>query len=97
MTDQEIEQIVKNHIKSNGYGFDPLTILTIISVCIQLYKLIKECKAAKSILQRAARRQGLAYKVFVKNNFINKLSELGVPENDALAILEELRVSFINS
>jgi hypothetical protein len=97
MDEATIEKIVNDKVKFNGYGFDPLTILAIITAAIQIYKLLKECKAAQWVLKGAARRKGLAYRYFVQRNFLDKLKELNVPEADAEAILEELRTAYVNS
>ena len=94
MDESKIEQIVKDNLQAKG--FDPLTIITIISAAIQIYRLIKECKAAQWVLKGAARRKGLAYRYFVQKNFLDKLKELNVPEADAEAILEALRLEFIS-
>jgi len=94
MDESKIEQIVKDNLQAKG--FDPLTIITIISVAIQIYRLIKECKAAQWVLKGAARRKGLAYRHFVQKNFLDKMKELNVPEADAEAILEALRLEFIS-
>jgi len=97
MDDKKIEEIVNKHVKQSGYGFDPLTILAIITAAIQIYKLIKECKAAQWVLKGAAKRKGLAYRFFVQKNFLDKMKELNVPAQEAEAILEELRLAYINS
>jgi len=94
MDESKIEQIVKDNLQAKG--FDPLTIITIISAAIQIYRLIKECKAAQWVLKGAARRKGLAYRYFVQKNFLDKMKELNVPEADAEAILEALRLEFIS-
>lgn len=95
MDESKIEQIVKDNLQAKG--FDPLTIIAIISAAIQIYRLIKECKAAQWVLKGAARRKGLAYRYFVQKNFLDKMKELNVPEADAEAILEALRLEFINA
>ena len=94
MDESKIEQIVKDNLQAKG--FDPLTIIAIISAAIQIYRLIKECKAAQWVLKGAARRKGLAYRYFVQKNFLDKMKELNVPEADAEAILEALRLEFIS-
>lgn len=94
MTEQDIERIVKDKVQK-GYGFDPLTIIAIISAAIQIYKLIKACRQSESLLKASAKRKGLAYRIFVKNNFLNKIKELNVPDEVAEEILEELRTEFI--
>jgi hypothetical protein len=95
MNEQDIEKLVQDKIKSAGYGFDPLTIIAIVSLAIQLYKLLKECRATKKNLVAAAKRQGFAYRFFVQNNYYNKMQELNIPKDQADALLEELRLAFI--
>ena len=94
MTEADIERIVKEKA-IKGYGIDPLTILAIISAAIKLYQIIKACKQTQNFLKSSARRKGLAYKIFVRNNFLNKLRDLNVSDEVAQEILEELRQEFI--
>lgn len=94
MTEADVEKIVRSRVQ-NGYGFDPLTIIAIISAAIQIYKLIKACRQSEKLLKASAKRQGLAYRIFVKNNFLNKIKELNVADEVAEQILEDLRQEFI--
>lgn len=96
MTDQEIEKIVRNRVEV-GYGFDPLTIIAIISAAIQIYKLIKQCRQADKLLKASARRKGLAYRIFVRTNFLNKMKELNLDDVVAEQILEDLRLAYIGA
>jgi hypothetical protein len=94
MTEEQIEKIVKNRVEV-GYGFDPLTIIAIISAAIQIYKLIKQCRQADKLLKSSARRKGLAYRIFVQNNFLNKMKDLNLDDKVAEQILEDLRLAYI--
>jgi len=94
MTEADIERIVKEKA-IKGYGIDPFTIIAIITAAIKLYKLIQSCRQAQSFLKSSAKRQGLAYKIFVRNNFLNKLRDLNVSDEAAQEILEGLRQEFI--
>jgi predicted amidophosphoribosyltransferase len=96
MTDEDIENIVKNKVQ-NGYGFDPMTIMAIISAAIYIFKIIRACKQAQSLLKSSAKRKGLAYRIFVQKNFLNKMRELNVDDVVAEEILEELRLKYIAS
>jgi hypothetical protein len=96
MTDEDIENIVKNKVQ-NGYGFDPMTIMAIIYAAIYIFKIIKDCKQAQSLLKSSAKRKGLAYRIFVQKNFLNKMKELNVDDTVAEEILEELRLKYIES
>lgn len=96
MNEEKIEQIVKNRMQSgSGYGLDPLTILAIISAAIQIYKLIKQCRQADKLLKASAKRKGLAYRIFVQKNFLDKVKELNVDDAVAEQILEDLRLAYI--
>lgn len=95
MTEEEVKNLVEEKI-GKVYGFDPLTILTIISIIITVIKLINSCKSAKAVLQSNARRQGLAYKRFVKKHLIEPMVEKGISKDTAEGIVEVLRQEFIN-
>lgn len=94
MTEQDVERIVKDKFQK-GYGFDPLTIIAIISAAIQIYKFIKACRQSEALLKASAKRKGLAYRVFVRNNFLNKMKDLNLPDEVSEEIIEELRSEFI--
>ncbi len=96
MKEEDIEKIIKDKF-TNGYGFDPLTILTIISICISVYKMIKQCRAANSVLVASAKRKGLAYRVFVEKHLKNEFMKKGVNPDTADEIIEELRKKFIEN
>ena len=94
LTDEEVKQIVEDKI-GKVYGFDPLTILTIISVVIAAVKLLNECRATKVVMKAAAKR-GLAYKTFVNLTLIKPLVEKGLSQTTAEEIAEELRKEFLS-
>lgn len=95
MSEEEVKKLVEEKI-GKVYGFDPLTILTIVSIIIAVIRLINECKSAKSVLQASARRQGLAYRMFVRRNLVAPLVKEGIAEDKAKEIVEILRQEFIN-
>lgn len=94
MTEEDISKIIHSKFE-NGYGFDPFTLLTIISICISVYKLIKECRATKAIMVAAAKRKGLAYRTFIKARLRDPIILSGVNPDTADKIIEELRKAFI--
>ncbi len=94
MTEQDIEKIVKDKF-SNGYGFDPFTIITIITLIWKAYQLYKACRVSKEILKNNVRRNGLASRIFFKKQVFDKLIEQGVDSEKALAIVEELKKEFL--
>ncbi len=95
LTDEEIQNIVEEKI-GKVYGFDPLTILTIISVVIAAVKLLNECRATKAIMKTAAKRKGLAYRTFVNLALIKPLVEKGISQDKAEEIAEALREEFVS-
>ena len=93
MTELDVKKIVED--KFNGIvGFDPLTIISIISAAIYLYKAIKECRQKQMLLMKSAKRKGLAYRLFVRNKFLDKMNELKIDDQLSEEILEDLRVKF---
>lgn len=95
ITDDEVKQIVEEKI-GKVYGFDPLTILAIISVVIAAVRLLNECRATKAVMHAAAKRKGLAYKTFVHLALVKPLVEKGLSQEQAEEIAEELRKEYVN-
>lgn len=95
MTEDDVKDAV-NSVNFNGpKGFDPLTILTIISVAIQAWKLFQECKAARKMAFFAAKRKGIAYRMFINKTIVGPLKDKGVDQEHAEMIAEALRLKFI--
>jgi hypothetical protein len=86
----KLEDTLKSKLESNC-GFDPFTISIIISVSFQLIKLLWECYSSKKVIQRAAARNGLACRLFLKNHVIPALRDKGLPEEKLDNVAEELR------
>ena len=95
MTEKDISKIVHEKY-DNKVGFDPFTILAIISICLTAYRIIQNCKASKAIIKASAKRKGLAYKVFIDKNLKKELMGAGVNETTAEEIIEDLRQEFIH-
>jgi hypothetical protein len=95
MTEEDISKIVHEKF-DNRVGFDPFTILTIISICLTVYRIIQNCRASKAVIKASAKRKGLAYKVFVDKNLRKQLLLAGVNEETAEEIIEDLRQKFIS-
>lgn len=95
MTEEDIKKLVEEKI-GKVYGFDPLTILTIISIIIAVVRLINECKSAKAVLKASARRKGLAYRIFVKKNLVEPMVKEGISLERAEEIVEILRQDFLS-
>jgi hypothetical protein len=95
MTEADVKKVVDEKLGS-AVGFDPLTILMIISLIMSAIKIIQQCKAAKSVLKSSARRKGLAYRIFVKNNLLDPMVSNGLSKEQAEDIIESLRNEYIN-
>lgn len=94
MTEQDIEKFVKDRY-SNGYGIDPFTIITIITLIWKAYQLYKACKVSKELMKNNIRRNGLASRVFFKKQIYDKLIAEGVDEETAHRMTEDLKKEFL--
>jgi hypothetical protein len=94
MTENDISRIIHEKF-DNRVGFDPFTILMIISVCLTAYRIIQNCKASKAVLKASARRKGLAYKVFMDSNLRRRILAGGVNKDTVEEIIEDLRQEFL--
>jgi len=77
--------------------FDPFTIIAIISIIMQAYRLYQACKANKEILRRNVERNGLASRTFFKKFVYDKLIEKGVSPEVAQEMVEDLKKKFLAS
>lgn len=96
MNEEDISKIVHDKF-DNTIGFDPFTILMIISVCISAFRLLQECRSGKTFIKNSAKRKGLAYKLFVEKNILKELKSRGVNPDTAEELVEELRQKYVNS
>lgn len=94
MTEQEVRDFVEKKL-IQGKGFDPLTIIAIISLIIQAWRVYQSCKVANHILKKNVERNGLASRLFFKKMIYDKLIENNVPADTAWQMVEELKKEFI--
>lgn len=94
MTEEEVSAYVTEKL-TNGKGFDPLTILAIVSIIIQAWRLYQSCKSTKEVLKRNVERNGLASRVFFKRFVFDKLIEKGVTPDVAHEMVQELKKEFL--
>jgi hypothetical protein len=94
MTKEDIEKIVREKYE-NGYGIDPFTIITIITLIWKAYQLYKACKVTKEILKNNVRRNGLASRIFFKTQIYDKLVAEGVDSDKAHEITEQMKKEFL--
>jgi hypothetical protein len=94
MTEDDISKLVREKY-SQGYGIDPFTIITIITLIWKAYQLYKACKVPKELLKNNIKRNGLASRIFFKKQIYDQLIQKGVSPENALAIIEDLKKEFI--
>lgn len=94
MTEEDIAKIVHEKY-SNGYGIDPFTIITIITLIWKAYQLYKKCKVPKELLKNNVRRNGLASRIFFKKQIYDKLVEAGVTDEKAHQITEDFKKEYL--
>jgi hypothetical protein len=90
MNENDVREYVEKKLV-NGKGFDPLTILAIISIIIQAWRLYQSCKVSKEILKNNIRRNGLASRAFLKRFVYEKLIEKGVDSDTAYSMVEDIK------
>lgn len=72
-------------------GFPILTILTVISIGWSIFNFLYNCNQTKGMLRNAAKRNGLACRIFMKNKVMPDLIKAGLTEEEALKAAECLR------
>jgi hypothetical protein len=95
MTEEEISAYVTEKL-TNGKGFDPLTILAIISIIIQAWRLYQSCNVSKEILKNNIKRNGLASRAFLKRFVYDKLIEKGVSPEVAHLMVEDIKQEILS-
>lgn len=83
--------IIKTKIKQRLVGFDPLTIIMIISLAINVIKTIYECRKKNAVFKYALRRNSLFSRVFIKEKLYDKLIENGLSDEEAERACEQLK------
>ena len=94
MTEEDISNFVREKY-SKGYGIDPFTIITIITLIWKAYQLYKACKVPKEMLKNNVRRNGLASRIFFKKQVYDKLVASGVSDEQAHKMVEDLKKEFL--
>jgi hypothetical protein len=95
MNEEEVNAYVIEKL-TNGKGFDPFTILLIISIIIQAFRLYQSCKVSKEILKNNIKRNGLASRTFLKRFVYDKLIEKGVSPEVAHQMVEDIKQEFLS-
>jgi hypothetical protein len=96
MNEKDISNIVHEKF-DDAVGFDPFTILMIVSICISAFRMLQQCKKGQDFLKRSAARKGLAYKLFIEKHLINELKTRGINPATAEELAEDLRQKYVNS
>ena len=86
--------ILQGYLEENLAGFDPFTILMIISIGIQALRLLWECKKARATLQAMARSNGPITRMYTHHKVYKKLVRAGFSDEKAHQATEALRIAF---
>lgn len=86
--------ILQGYLEENLVGFDPFTILMIISIGIQALRLLWECKKARSALRGLAHGNGPVTRMYAHHKVYKKLIRAGFSEEKAQQATEALRLAF---
>lgn len=94
MTEAEVKEMVEKRLV-NGKGFDPFTIITIITIIWKAYQLWAKCKLSKELAKNNVRRNGLASRLFLKKQVYDKLVEQNIDSDKAYQLVEDLKKEFL--
>lgn len=94
MTEEDVNAYVTEKL-TNAKGFDPFTIIAIISIIMQAFRLYQSCKSSKELLRRNVERNGLASRVFFKKFIYDKLIEKGISPDVAQEMVEDIKQEFL--
>ena len=85
-----MEEKIKNKLEEKC-GFDPFTIMMVASLVFQLLKILWACRGGQKFVKNAAKRNGLAARLFLNNQVVPKLVAGGMSEEKAQDAAEKLR------
>lgn len=71
--------------------FDPITILMIIGIAVNVIKIIYECRRKSKVMKFLLRKNSLASRIFIKENIYDKLIEQGMSSEKAELACEKLK------
>jgi hypothetical protein len=94
ITEKDIENAISKSF-TDRYGFDPFTIIMIVGLIFQAIQIIQQCRMPKSLIRENARREGLAYRRFVKRQIYDKLLEKGIEEEQVTKIVADIKKLFM--
>lgn len=86
--------VLQGYLEDKLVGFDPFTILMIISIGIQALRLLWECKKARAALQALALGNGPITRMYTYHKVYKKLIRAGFSEEKAQQATEALRIAF---
>ena len=81
---QENLQVISGKITDKLVGFfDPITIITIIGIAINVIKIIYECRKKQKVMKFLLRKNGIATKLFIKEKLYSELIKSGINEENS--------------
>lgn len=87
--------VLQGYLEEKLVGFDPFTILMIISIGISAIRLLMECRKARAMLQAVARNNGAVARMYIHHKVYKKLIRAGFSEEKAEQATEALRIAFV--
>lgn len=89
---QENIKLIGDQISNKLYGFfDPITILMIIGVAINVIKIIYECRKKNKLTNFLLKKNSLIAKIFIKKNIYDQLIAKGMNADQANLACEKLK------
>ena len=85
-----MEDKLKEKIEKAGF-IDPFTIMIIVNLAYQLIKILWKCRGGQRFVKNAAKRNGLAARLFLNNQVIPELIKGGMDQKQAESAAEKLR------
>ena len=85
-----MEEKLKSKLEKAGF-IDPFTIMILINVAYQLIKILWKCRGGQRFVKNAAKRNGLAARLFLNNQVIPELLKGGMNQEQAESAADKLR------
>ena len=89
---QENLTVIGGKITDKLVGFfDPMTILMIIGIAVNVIKIIYECRKKQKVMKFLLRKNGMAAKIFVKEKLYSELIKVGINEENSALACEKIK------
>lgn len=83
---------ISNKVHNKLYGFfDPITILMIIGIAVNVIKIIYDCRKKSKVMKFLLRKNSIVAKIFIKENIYDELIKKGLSQEKAELACEKLK------